>query len=133
MLDILLFLTENPFLVVFILFALSLITFFTFEIFAEHKRLEKHYHIKRIVSGVVLIILALFILYAPYAGYAAKSLYPKVGDTDSITKAHSICTSTKLTEQYKQGCFIITGIDYICYLLLFIGVVLIIAGIVSIK
>lgn len=130
--DIWIFFLENPLVVVFALFVLSLISFFAFEIFAEHKRLEKHYHLKRIVSGAVVIILALVILFLPYAGYALKSLYPGSVETHSVTQAHLICGSVE-SEEYEQGCFLITGINYICYLLLFIGVALIIAGIVSIK
>ncbi len=131
--DILTFLGENPFVVVFVIFVLSLITFFAFEIFAEHKRLEKHYHIKRIISGTFLIALALFVLFAPYAGIVAKSLYPSVREKESISTAFDLCNGKVINEEYKEGCSIITGINYICYLLLFIGIALIIAGIVSIK
>lgn len=127
------FLIENPFAVVFGLFILSLISFFAFEIFAEHKRLEKHYHIKKIILGAFVIVLALCGLFLPYAGYGLKSSYPGGIDTHSVSDAQTICTNTEPTEEYKQGCFIITGIAYICYLLLFIGAALIIAGIVSIK
>lgn len=131
--DILKFFIENPFLVIFIIFVLSLISFFVFEIFAEHKKLEKHYHIKRIISGIFVIALALSALFAPVASYVAKSLYPSQQEKESFSTAYEICKSPQLPEELHQGCFIITGINFIAYLLLFIGAALIIAGIVSIK
>lgn len=124
MLDVLLFLTENPFTVVLAIFVLTLIAFFAFEIFAEHKRLEKNYHIKRIFSGVFVIGLAFFILYAPIL---SAPLY--TGSGTSISNANNICDEGA----EETGCTFIMYANYLCYFLLFIGVSLIIAGIVSVK
>jgi hypothetical protein len=127
------FLVENPFWIIFGLLILTLLFYFSFEIFAEHKRLQKNYHIKRIVSGVLIVIFALSAVFLPYAGYIIKSLYPGSVENHSLNEAHSICIGAVLPVEYRQGCFIISGLNYTFYLLLFIGVILIIAGLVSIR
>ena len=130
------FLFENPFIVIFVLLILTIIVYFVFEILAKHKRLEKHYTIKKVIWGAILIAIALIILLTPIIGFAIKALFHP-GSTELVTilHSHSECSSfldiglTALSEE----CIIIELVTYTSFILIIIGLILIVAGLVWFK
>lgn len=130
------FLFENPFIVIFVLLILTIKVYFLFEIFAKHKRLEKHYTFKKVLWGATLIVIALIILFTPIIGFAIKALFHP-GSTELVTilHSHSACSSfldIGLTA-LSQECMIIELITYTSIILIIIGLILIVAGLVWLK
>ena len=128
------FLIENPFIVIFALFILTIIVYFVFEIVAKHKRLEKHYTIKKVLWGAILIVIALIILFTPILGFTIKALFHP-GSTELVTilSSHLECSPYKGLTSLSQECIIIELITYTSIILIIIGLVLIVAGLVWLR
>ena len=88
------FLIENPLVVIFALLILTLIVYFAFEVFAKHKRLEKHYTTKKVLWGAALIAIAAIILFTPAIGFVVNALFHP-GSTSLVTilSSHLACSS----------------------------------------
>ena len=128
------FLIENPFVVTFALLILTLIVYFSYEILAKHKRLEKHYSRKKMLLGVVLIITAFLALFTPVIGFTVNALFHP-GSTEMVTTIsyHVACSPDDVFLVLSKDCVIIELFAYTSVFLIIIGLILIIAGLVWLK
>ena len=131
------FLIENPLVVIFALLILTLIVLIAFEVFAKHKRLEKHYTTKKVLWGAALIAIAAIILFTPAIGFVVNALFHP-GSTSLVTilSSHLACSSffdLGGLAALSQECVIVELIAATSVILIIIGLILILAGLVWFK
>ena len=102
---ILSFLIRNPLAVIFGLFILAIITYFFFEIFAENKRIQKHYTLRNIIWGVILIVLALVSLFTPALGYIVTAVYDGRPQLQLIYFLDKTCDNSTETNTFFENTF----------------------------